>query len=57
MKIKTTKVFGKKMYQLFDFAFTKKEANNEAREQKRHGFFVRVEKSGTGYILWLRKRK
>lgn len=59
MKKGSQRVFGNKVYFLFDFAFTKREAAKEAdalRKGKVDGakWFVRVVPAGDGYQIWRR---
>ncbi|MGR3295992.1 MAG: hypothetical protein ACUZ8A_07185 [Candidatus Bathyanammoxibius sp.] len=49
-----TRTFDGKVYSLFDFAFTKAEANSEAKSLRKKGKLVRVVPAGTGYHIWAR---
>ncbi len=51
---KTTRTFAGKAYRLFDFAFTKREANKEAKELRNKGKLVRVVPAGEGFHIWVR---
>jgi len=53
--VKSTKEFDGKLYQLFDWSQTKREAVQEASELRREGYLVRVVQAGDGYRIWRRK--
>jgi len=50
------RVFNGKRYSLFDWASTKREAEQEKRQQKKAGKLVRltVPPSKEGYFVWVR---
>jgi hypothetical protein len=48
--------FGGKVYRLFDFAFNRSEAEQEAKEVRKDGSLVRVVRAGDGYLLWRRNK-
>lgn len=50
------RMFGKRLYRLYDFCFGKGEANKEARELRGQGYLVRIIPAGDGYHIWRSKK-
>ena len=56
LKPGSQRMFNGKVYFLFDWCATKREATKEASQLRRgkHKWFVRVVPAGTGYHIWRR---